>query len=69
MTRRETSITRSSRLLCSHGCGVQSVSIIARDSSQKTIATLECGHVRGELLPKRNGFISLEDIRTKGHTQ
>jgi hypothetical protein len=57
-----TSRTRRCRLLCPDGCGMQRVSSINRLPSPRTVITLACGHVRGEILPAKG--ISLENARS-----
>ena len=63
MKSNKTSITRNARLLCSECDVPRRVANVQFDSFVETVVSLrECGHKRGELLPLREGRISLEHI-------
>jgi hypothetical protein len=63
--RRRTSITTRCRLLCPDCGELRRVAAVAFDEQGATVASLECGHSRGELLPvTAPGGVSLELLNT-----
>jgi hypothetical protein len=60
----QTGITKRCRMLCAKCGELKRVAAVAFDAEGTTIATLECRHRRGELLPLAPGRISIENLDT-----
>jgi hypothetical protein len=61
----KTKITTRARLLCPECRELKRVKAVAFDAEGVTVATLECQHSRGELLPvSAPGRVSLELLNT-----
>ena len=56
----ETSITNKSKLLCDECDTMQKVKSVSFDSFGETVVLLRCFHTRGELLPLKEGRVSIE---------
>jgi hypothetical protein len=60
----KTSITTRSRLLCPECRELKRVAGVRFDGGGTTIASLKCGHDRGEILPLAPGRVSLENLNS-----
>jgi hypothetical protein len=65
MRKLDTSLNTRCRLLCPECNDLKRVKKVLTDTESPTIAVLECGHLRGELLALAPGRISIEDMGTK----
>jgi len=61
----KSTITNKARLLCADCDTMQRVKLVRFDTYGDTDVTLHCGHKRGELLPLKDGRVSIEHIERR----
>jgi hypothetical protein len=55
-----TSVTRRSKLLCPECKQMEGVASVYLNPYQRPVITLKCGHTRFEILPSKEGSVSIE---------